>query len=280
MNQTTLPSFPAQALLQEITATFAALPQVAAVALAGSQAATLYDTASDLDIYIYCRAEVTLDVRAALAQQHDARNPEIGNDDFGAGDEWVDAASRHAIDLIYFGTLWIEEQLDRVLVRHQPALGYTTAFWSTLRRSIPLYDRDGWFAHLHARAQATYPEALRRAIIAKNYPLLRHRQSSYLHQLEKAWQRQDRVSVNHRVAALLASYFDILFALNHALHPGEKRILRYARELCPLCPPHLEEQVEALLLAQAAPWQSTQLFDMMHALLDGLDRLLRQEALI
>jgi hypothetical protein len=56
-------------------------------------------------------------------------------------------------------------------------------------------------------------------------------QSCYLQQIRAAIARQDPVSLNHRVAAWLSSYFDILFAINGQFHPGEKRLLIYAEEL-------------------------------------------------
>jgi hypothetical protein len=280
MNQS-IPSSPATlALAQSIAAYFTLLPQVAAVALAGSQTAGAWDEISDLDIYVYTRAEVPLDVRRKLAEKRAAQSVEIGNDEWGPGDEWVDGETGRGIDLMYFGAIWMEEYLDRVLVQHQPSLGYTTAFWSTIRRSVLLYDLDGWFASLQARANVPYPEPLRRAIIAKNYLILRTKNSAYLHQLEKAFTRQDRVSLNHRTAALLASYFDILFALNRVPHPGEKRLLRYVLELCPLRPEGIEAHLEALLSAQAAPWEDDRLLREVNALIDGLDQLLRAEALL
>jgi hypothetical protein len=280
MNQPIPPSPATLALAQSIATYFASLPQVAAVALAGSQTAGVEDEISDLDIYVYTRAEVPLDARTTLAQKRAARCVEIGNDDWGPGDEWVDGETGRGIDLMYFGTLWMEEYLDRILVQHQPSLGYTTAFWSTIRRSVPLYDRDGWFANVQARVDAPYPDPLRRAIIAKNHPILRTKNSSYLHQLEKAFARQDRVSLNHRTAALLASYFDILFALNRVPHPGEKRLLWYVRELCPLRPEGVEEQIDALLCAQSAPWEDDRLLRKADAVIDGLDRLLIDEGLL
>jgi len=114
-----------------------------------------------------------------------------------------------------------------------------------------LYDRNGWFARLQAQCQCPYPEPLRRSIIAKNYPVLRDVIPAYLQQIEKVLQRNDLVSINHRVAALLASYFDVLFALNAIPHPGEKRLLEIAAERCAKRPPAMREQVEMVLRASA-----------------------------
>jgi hypothetical protein len=60
-------------------------------------------------------------------------------------------------------------------------------------------------------------------------------QFCYLKQITTSIVRHDPVSLNHRIAAWLASYFDILFAINCRLHPGEKRLLTYAEEL-PILP--------------------------------------------
>ena len=59
--------------------------------------------------------------------------------------------------------------------------------------------------------------------------------------------RGDAITVNHRIAALLSSFFDILFAVNRVPHPGEKRLATIAAERCPLRPTDLDLQVDALL---------------------------------
>lgn len=53
---------------------------------------------------------------------------------------------------------------------------------------------------------------------------------SYDAEIKKAIARNDMVSVKHRTAAFLESYFDIIFALNKLTHPGEKRMVQYAKE--------------------------------------------------
>ena len=53
-------------------------------------------------------------------------------------------------------------------------------------------------------------------IIKKNLPVLGANLHSYEQQIRSAFRRRDRVSLNHRTAAWLARYFDILWS------PGEK----------------------------------------------------------
>ncbi len=120
---------------------------------------------------------------------------------------------------MYWDPAWVEGQLNRVWREYQASLGYTTCLWYTVRNSRVLYDRRGWFEALQQHSAQPYPEPLRQAIIAKNHAVLRNVIPSYAHQIEKASRRGDRVSQNHRVAALLASYFDVVFALTRVCIP-------------------------------------------------------------
>lgn len=265
-------------LLEEVAAEFGALPEVVAVVLAGSRKGDFSDDRSDFDIYVYAEPEPALAWRAALGRKYGSR-ARIGNQFWEPGDEWAEPQNGTIIDIMYRTPGWIEEQFDRVLVRHQPSVGYSTCFIHNVLHSQPLYDRNGWFASLRSRAQQPYPEPLRRAIIARNHPVLRSLLSSYVHQIELALSREDHVSVFHRISALLASYFDIIFAMNRLYHPGEKRLVRYVLEQCPQRPPHFQVQVNDLLAATAPPDQ-TRLLERVNDFLDGLDALLIAEGLI
>jgi hypothetical protein len=266
------------AVPRELAARFAELPSVLAVVLSGSTSNRVDDGNSDFDIYVYTAEEIPVAWRTELAQRH-GTHLAIDNRYWELGDDWIDTRIDRMVDVIYRWPDWIEEQIDRLLVRHEASTGYTTCFWHNVLHSEALFDRDGWFARLQARARQPYPEALRRAIIAKNHPILRHTLSSYMQQLELAIARRDHHSVNHRVSALLASYFDILFAVNRQPHPGEKRLVAYAEALCPLRPPALAQQVEAVVSA-VAPASQPLLVTRANALLDSLDDLLLAEGLI
>ena len=49
---------------------------------------------------------------------------------------------------------------------------------------------------------------------------------AYPKQIIKSVQRNDFVRINHRITEFLASYFDLLFAINGVTHPGEKRLVQ------------------------------------------------------
>lgn len=262
------------AVARRVADALAALPAVEAIALAGSQGSGAADERSDVDLYVYAAVEPAREARRAIA----GAGAEIGNAFFEPGDEWVDAASGVGVDVMYRTPAWIEDELDRMLVRHEARVGYSTAFWGGVRRSVALFDRHGWYARLAARAAAPYPEPLVRAVVARNQPLLRRNQGSYLRQLENAVARGDRVSANHRTAAFLASAFDLLFAINREPHPGEKRLLALAEARCPRRPPGFSRDVEALLVAAADP--GPELLRRADALGEGIDALLREDGLI
>lgn len=258
-------------LARTVAALYAELPAVTAVVVAGSLAAGVADDQSDIDLYVYSLAELPLDDRRRIAQQGSIR-ADVDNRFWEPGDEWIDRHSGIKIDVTFRHPAWIEAQLERVLVQHQASTGYSTCFWHNVLTSQPLFDRDGGYARLQARARQPYPEALRQAVIRKNYPLLRQKLSAYAHQLESAVRRDDRVSINHRVGALLASYFDILFALNRLPHPGEKRLVQLVEERCRLRPPAMRADVERLLHAEGAD-----VLLAVDALADGVDIILAAE---
>ena len=257
-------------LATRLAALFGELPQVVAVALGGSSASGAADAASDIDLYIYTSAEIPLSAReAVVVQAGGAARADMGLTYFGPGDEWIDAATGSHVDAVNFDADWMAAQVRRAVVEYAPSLGYSTAFWHTVRTSQPLTDRHGWLSALQATAAVPYPEPLRRAIVAYNHPILRGTLSSFRAQLVKALARGDLVSVNHRLAALLASYFDILFAVNRVPHPGEKRLLARAEALCSTLPPDMAADVVATLAAAgAAPGD---LLSPLDRLLDRLD---------
>lgn len=265
---------------QTIAARFGELPQVEAVVLAGSQTANLSDTHSDLDIYIYAEQEIPLEIRTGIARNFaDSSTIEINKPFWGPEDAWIDRASGLGVDLIYWSPCWIEEQVNRVLVNHQASVGYSTCFWYTVLHSEPVFDRTGWFAAFKQRADQPYPDPLRRSVLTMNYPVLRQIGSSYRHQIELAVLRRDRVSINHRVDALLASYFDVLFAVNCVSHPGEKRLIQHASRL-PKLPQAMAEHIDALICSIGSPWEHQTSLQAVDNLLDNLDELLAAENLI
>ncbi|MBN2149139.1 MAG: DUF4037 domain-containing protein [Anaerolineales bacterium] len=260
------------ALARRVASHFQAFPQVEAIGLGGSQASQASDAASDIDLYVFTTALVPLHARQRIVDQLGASRADMNLDFWDLGDEWFDHDTGIEVDVIYWDLPWIEAQVVRVLDQHEASIGYSTCHWSTMRSMHILYDRNGWLRRMVEKCHSPYPEPLRQAIISRNHALLRGVIPAYTHQIEKAIQRSDLVSINHRLAALLASYFDVIFAFNRLPHPGEKRLVQKALAQCPLLPAQMAEQVDNVLRLAASPGR--ELVAAIQILLDNLDTLL------
>lgn len=268
-------------LTQQIADLFAPLSQVEAVALAGSRGRETKtpDSASDIDLYVYTRGEIPIETRRAIVKgSGGATRASLGMNFWGPGDEWYNAPSGIEIDIIYFDRVWMDEQIRRVAKQHIPSLGYTTCLWYTLRNSTVFYDRDGWFTDLQNEYSQGYPDELRRNIVDYNHPVLRSIIPAYSVQIEKAVRRLDEISINHRLAGLFASYFDILFAVNRQLHPGEKRLVEFALNKCTRLPVGMQEDIHSIF--QTSTSNPADLPSKVDRLLDRLDILLKDDGFV
>ena len=207
---------------------------VEAVSWGGSAALQRADALSDYDLYVYSRTPVPLEVREKIISSRACRY-QLDNAFWELEDDWTEPNGAE-FNAMYRSCQEAEEELERRLRRHVASLGYTTAWCFSISHSQILADPNGWLANLRRQTRERYPAGLVQAILRKNRPVLGGgMQSCYLKQIRAAIVRHDPVSLNHRVAAWLASYFDILFAINGRLHPGEKRLLNYTEEL-PILP--------------------------------------------
>lgn len=223
---------------------FAAFPEVEAIALGGSRACGDHDERSDYDLYIYCTAVPHEDKRKQLLEKY-CQYMEIGNSFWELEDDCT-LKDGVDIDILYRNIEDFSRSIRSVVEEHTAYNGYTTCMWHNLLHSRVLYDKNGTFELLQRKYQVPYPEELRDNIIRKNLRLLSGNLPSYDAQIKKAAARQDMVSVNHRTAAFLESYFDIIFALNRLTHPGEKRMVQYAREQAAVLPANFEENLNKL----------------------------------
>ena len=222
---------------------FKKIENVKAIVLSGSRTANSSDEISDYDIYIYSDAEINLDERTKIAKMFSDKY-EIDNRFFGPGDEWILRNSDIQIDVMYRSTEWIENCVENTWVKHYPSVGYSTCFIFNIKNSEIIYDPEGWYKNLHKKVSSEYPDELSKNIIKNNLPLLKNKISaSFYEQTEKAIKRKDYVSLNHRISAFIASYFDVLFAVNKVLHPGEKRLVKYTKLHCAKIPENFEEDI-------------------------------------
>lgn len=223
---------------------FATLPEVQAIALGGSRAGADYDEKSDYDLYIYCTSIPHESMRKSILEKC-CQYMEIGNSFWELEDDCT-LKDGTDIDILYRNIRDFSQTIHSVVEEHTAYNGYTTCMWHNLLHSRILYDKNRELESLQNKYRIPYPDELRDNIIHKNLRLLTGNLPSYDAQIKKAFARKDMVSVNHRTAAFLESYFDIIFAMNKLTHPGEKRMVQYAKEQAEILPVAFEENLDTL----------------------------------
>ncbi len=139
-----------------------------------------------------------------------------------------------------------ENNIEDVAVKCQARNSYTTCMWHNLRTCRILYDKNGNLIKYKEKYSFDYPEQLKKNIINHQLKLIDSSLPAYPNQIKKAIERGDSVSVNHRISEFLASYFDMIFAINSLTHPGEKRLIQLCKKQCKILPENFEENLELL----------------------------------
>ena len=224
---------------------FTKLPEITAIVLGGSRSGNNYDRSSDYDLYIYCGNIPNKDVRKLILDKY-CSYIELENQFWEVEDNCT-LSDGIDIDIIYRNINDFENNIENVVEKHQASNGYTTCFWHNLNNSKILYDPYKEFYRIKERFSVPFPKELKENIILNNFRLLTGNLPSYDKQILKALNRGDLVSVNHRISAFIESYFDIIFAVNELTHPGEKRMISYAKEHAKILPKDFEENMNVLL---------------------------------
>ncbi|ADL53937.1 nucleotidyltransferase domain-containing protein [Clostridium cellulovorans] len=255
---------------------FSQLQEVEGILLAGSYATKTNDKNSDYDIYIYVTNEIAIEKRKTITGKY-CSYMELNNNFWETEDDGVLKESGVPIEIIYRNLDAWDKVLSRILIKYEADTGYTTCFWANVLNSVIIYDKNGSLNKLQEKYSVPYPRKLKENIISKNYPLLKLQMPAYYHQIEKALKRDDYVSVNHRVAALFASYFDIIFAINEMPHPGEKKLLKIIKDNNLKIPLNMNENVNNIL--RLSSLNNTDILVEIDKLIYNLDMLLKKEDL-
>ena len=232
--------FDVNTLFQELSA----FAQVEAIALGGSRATGRSDETSDYDVYVYITSPIPETDRQVVLQKY-CQYIEIGNAFWELEDD-VTLKNGVDMDIIYRNLKDFAADISSVVDACTARNGYTTCMWHNLLTSKILFDRSGRLKKLQEQYRIPYPQKLKANIIQNNRKLLSGMLPSFDTQIKKAENRGDFVSINHRVTEFLASYFDILFAVNEMTHPGEKRMQQICSAECRILPKDFDRNLTRL----------------------------------
>lgn len=220
------------------------LQEVESIALGGSRANEVYDEKSDYDVYLYVNSPIKEEVRLRILKKY-CSIIEIGNHYWEYEDNCI-LNNGIDIDILYRNLNDFSNEISLVVDKHLAHNSYTTCMWHNLKTCKILFDRNGKLKKLKDKYNCSYPKELKENIINRGMNLLHNSLPAFDKQILKASSRKDLNSVNHRVSEFLATYFDVIFALNELTHPGEKRLVSLALNQCKILPKNFEENINQL----------------------------------
>ena len=231
-------------MIEKVIKAFEKLEEVEAMLLGGSRATGTEDEKSDYDIYVYLNKPLAEEKRREILDQY-CSYMEYSNEFWELED---DGTLNNGIDLelIYRDYSFFDEIIEGMKNKNV-GNGYSSCFYDNLMNSVVLFDKSGKIKEKQENNVGLIDDEYVQAVIDKNYPLVYRDMPAMYHQVKKAMERNDRNSVVHRLAEYFAIYYDILFALNKASHPGEKRLVELASTMDHI-PENFKEKVNIVFL--------------------------------
>ena len=218
--------------------------EIEAIALGGSRATGKYDEKSDYDVYIYTTGNISEEVRRNILTKY-CKYMEISNTFWELEDD-VTLSDGIDMDIIYRNLNDFDNMLNSIVLECNAWNCYTTCMWHNLKTCKIIVDKTGNLTKIQQKYNIPYPKQLKENIIANGLSLLSGMLPSFDKQIIKAIERKDLVSVNHRVTEFLATYFDIVFAINEMTHPGEKRMQSICSNECKILPNNFDINLNRL----------------------------------
>ena len=231
-------------MVEQLFKELSLLEEVEAIALGGSRAGENYDEKSDYDVYLYVNSPISEEKRKNILKKF-CSYMEIGNSFWEYEDNCV-LNNGIEIDILYRDMKDFMKGIERVVAEYHPSNSYTTCMWHNLITCKILYDKNGTLEKYKNKYTINYPKQLKENIIKRQLELIDSSMPAYPNQIKKAILRKDFVSINHRITEFLASYFDLLFAINEITHPGEKRLIQLCKKQCKILPENFEENLNSV----------------------------------
>ncbi|MDE7247041.1 MAG: DUF4037 domain-containing protein [Lachnospiraceae bacterium] len=232
-------------MVQDIFNEFAKFSQVRAMAVGGSRAVKRNDEFSDYDVYVYLTE--TIPSRERLNVLEPYCNSIVLDNHYREHEDVCIMEDRTELNIVYRELDTFLEGIARVAEQHEPLDGCTTGMWNSLLTGRIAYDKGGYLAAAKEKYSMPYPKQLKDNIISHHMNLIKYGIPSFMAQMEKAMKRKDMININQCAQRFLDSYFDIIFALNEKMHPGEKRLIQVCLEECKILPANFEINIRLLL---------------------------------